>query len=89
MVMAHHVLVALGGTQSHLVNELQGWFESAILRDVKVEPGTPGQRRGIPLGYVSCKTRSSFCHFSAWEAMQLSLKQIKKLQVTGDCMAAG
>ena len=55
LVMADHVLVAFRGAQSHLVDELQGRLERAILGDVEVKPRIPGQRRGISPGYVSCK----------------------------------
>lgn len=55
MMVAHHVLVAFWGAQSHLVDELKGRFERAVLGDVEVEPGTTSQRRGVPPGYVPCK----------------------------------
>jgi hypothetical protein len=55
LMMAHHVLVALRGAQSHLVDELQGRLERAILGDVEVKPRIPGQGSGISPGNVSCK----------------------------------
>jgi hypothetical protein len=55
MVVAHHVLVALWGAQSDLVDELKGRLEGAVLGDVEIEPGTPSQCRGVPPVYVPCK----------------------------------
>jgi hypothetical protein len=59
LMVAHHVLIALGWAKGHLVNELQRRLESAILGDVEVKPRIPGQRRGVSPGYIACK-----CHHS-------------------------